>query len=67
MSDEQPVVADGFRPRRKRTKAQMQQLIKDGWVRDPNAPPAEDVVYPDDVTVFAVPVAAHDAEGKDVT
>jgi hypothetical protein len=36
-----PTQKDGFRPRRKRTKAQMKQLVKDGIVRDPNSPPEE--------------------------
>jgi hypothetical protein len=46
------------RPRRKRTKAEMKQLIKDGVVRDPDAPPEEsrfgdgpDVDYRSDAVV----------------
>ena len=57
---------DGFRPRRKRTKSDMKQLIKDGVVRDPNAPPEPDPVYGENVTVFAVPTATIDAEAKEV-
>ena len=54
----EPTKRDGFRPRRKRTKADMKQLIKDGIVRDPDAPPeasrfgdGPDVDYRDDAVV----------------
>lgn len=53
-----PTERDGFRPRRKRTKAEMKQLIKDGIVRDPDAPPeasrfsdGPDVDYRDDAVI----------------
>ncbi len=49
-------IPDGFRPRRKRTKADMQRLIKEGVVADP-AIGVPDRVPTDNEHVVDVPIA----------
>lgn len=44
-------IPDGFRPRKKRTKADMKQLIKDGIVLDPSKPREQEQHNPDAVVI----------------
>jgi len=47
---------DGFRARRKRPEGWLEQAIADGSVRDPNAPPEDEIVYPESTFVISVPL-----------
>lgn len=61
-----PPRKDGFRPRRKRPKGWLKEAIKDGSVRDPNAPSGSvTVIYDENVRVFNVPMATSDVVGEE--
>lgn len=60
-----PTTKDGFRKRRKRPKGWLKKAIASGEVRDPNLPPEEHTVYPDQVTVISVPVGTMDGAVKE--
>jgi hypothetical protein len=49
---------DGFRPRRLRPAGWLEQAIAEGVVRDPNAPPEDEIVYPESTHLITVPVGA---------
>ena len=47
---------DGFRPRKLRPAGWLARAIADGSVRDPNAPPEDEIVYPETTHVISVPL-----------
>jgi len=59
-----PTTKDGFRPRKKRPKGWLEKAIKRGEVRDPNAPPEPETIYPANVHVISVPVGSISGEIK---
>lgn len=61
---EQPPLQDGFRPRRRRTKADMQRLIRDGVVADPSVGGQPHQEYPPDTFVISVPLGQVGGEGR---
>ena len=49
-------LTDGFRPRKLRPAGWLERAIADGSVRDPNAPPEDEIVYPESTYVISVPL-----------
>lgn len=52
-------IPDGFRKRKKRTKADMQRLIKEGIVLDPTQPREEEQHSPDAVVLTMETATLH--------
>jgi hypothetical protein len=59
----EPPRKDGFRKPKKRPKGWLEKAIKDGSVRDPNAPPEAEPVYGENVHVITVPMAEQSSDG----
>lgn len=51
LDDDGNEIEDGFRPRKKRTKAHMRQLLKDGIILDPDKPRPAEQHSPDAVVI----------------